>query len=125
MTNEEIEKERTLVYERAASRLAAAAKPIVTSTWANQHVATTLSDILAAVNSLDFSGPAGYAVHPSDIQKLQRIFLPSPYDGASSLVNGGRMLFGIEIISDDRVQVGRPEPLTASEIRRRAGEKAS
>lgn len=86
------------------------------TTWGDP--APTLADMLATYDALKPSGPAGYAVHPADVEKLRRLFA-SPHDGASSLVNGGRMLFGLEIITDDRVQVGRPEPLTAAEIRER------
>ena len=86
--------------------------------WATARP-VTVADILAACGALKPSGPAGYAVHPADVEKLRRLFPRTQYDGASSLVNGGRMLFGLEIITDDRVEVGRPEPLTAAEIRAR------
>jgi len=35
---------------------------------------TTLADILAAVDSLKPPEPAGYAVHPADVEKLRRLF---------------------------------------------------
>jgi len=108
MTDREIEEERRLVYGRAASRLAGAAVP-----------APTLADILAACAALKAPEPAGYAVHPADVEKLRRLFPRTQYDGASSLVNGGRMLYGLEIIPDERVKIGHPEPLTAAEIRAR------
>ena len=116
MTDQEIEEERRLVYGRAARRLAAAA--VDTTTWAAASPAPTLADMLAACDTLEPPEPAGYAVHPADVEKLRRLFA-SPHDGASSLVNGGRMLYGLEIIPDAAVEVGRPEPLTAAQIRER------
>lgn len=90
-------------------------KPSVT-TWGDP--APTLADMIATIDALKPSGPAGYAVHPADVEKMQRLFA-SPHDGISSLANGGRMLYGLEILPDDRVEIGRPEPLTAAEIRER------
>lgn len=116
MTDQEIEEERRLVYGRAARRLAAAA--VDTTAWVAASPAPTLADILAACDALKPPEPAGYAVHPADVEKLRRLFA-SPHDSASSLVNGGRMLFGLEIVPDGRVEIGRPEPLTAAEIRER------
>jgi len=81
---------------------------------------TTLADILAAIDSLKPPEPAGYATHPADVEKLRLLFgSGAKYDGASSLVNGGTFLYGIEIIPDSRVEIGRPEPLTSAEIRGR------
>ena len=87
------------------------------TTWGDP--APTLADMLATCDALKPSGPAGYAVHPADVERLRRYFPRTQYDGDSALVNGGRFLFGLEIVTDDRVEIGRPEPLTAAEIRAR------